>query len=193
MQHDVSATALGPGSGISIRGGNGSEQGALELDITGLAAEDSRARLSCTALTKRGVPCGKVVGVRAYDDGPRCPSHKPRLAVDAPRAPVRSLRVPSDAIRLASWAAIEAAEGRMAASRANSVANVSREFRRSYEAAGLHELVAAQQRVLDAILRFAEQLPPGASPRGEFLRDRAVEAALAKWRVAVARWRQVAG
>jgi hypothetical protein len=125
----------------TTRGDNDFGGGALVCEKSSGQTVDSRARLACSALTKRGAVCGRTVGTRDYGEGPRCPTHKARALTEELRSPVRVLRVPGDALRLASWAAVMAAEGKIPASRANAVANACREFRRSYGDTGTLERV----------------------------------------------------
>src|SRR6267143_1474849 len=68
-------------------GGRGSER---MLPIPRATASDSEnadgGRRPCEARTKRGEPCGRLVGTRDYGDGSRCPSHRPKL-VGTPKRP----------------------------------------------------------------------------------------------------------
>src|SRR5690348_8553512 len=61
--------------------------------------ESSGARQPCTAMTKRGVACGRPVGTRDFGEGPRCPAHRPKIVTAVTisqevRSPVRSLKTP---------------------------------------------------------------------------------------------------
>lgn len=174
-------TPTGPGtgadgiSGIALIGENASP-----------AATESSG---CTALTKSGQRCAKVIGVKLYPDGPRCSKHRPKLGVAEVRSPVRSIRTPEDALTLSSFAAVAAMEGKIPPSRANAIANISREWRRSYEA-GKHGAAydAAVRVVEELVTALAEPsvagLVPRVMPAGSAL-DRAVRAYLATARRAV--------
>lgn len=88
--------------------------------------------VGCTATTKRGAICGRMIALTTTPNGPRCPAHVNKSAV---RAPVRSIRSPRDAVRLASWASVQMAEGRLGPQQCNAITNAVREWRRSFEAA----------------------------------------------------------
>ncbi len=86
----------------------------------------------CSAMTGTG-RCGQRMTLLTAS-GYRCRFHRgggPREQ-RRPRLPVRALRTLADAATLASWAALQAANGRMAASEAGSIAALIREWRQSF-------------------------------------------------------------
>jgi hypothetical protein len=150
-------------------------------------SQQPRTVYRCTYVLTRGArngqACGRYVGVRITDDGPRCPQHAPKpVAPDAPKPskpPVTTLRSIEDAERLAAWAAVKVASGRITPQAANAAVNACREFRRSHGlASSITETSAAVQAAATAwdYIKALEVVTP-ATPKLDAVRAIAAE----KW------------
>src|SRR6266550_1436232 len=96
----------------------------------------------CTGLKKDGSVCGVIA---TTGDPALCRHHRAggRSNARVPlSAPVQALESIQDVAELASWAAIEVANGRMSQSSAHAIAATCREWRQSFAVSGTQDAAA---------------------------------------------------
>src|SRR5690348_9490451 len=115
---------------------------------------------ACTAITKKGVPCGKTTGTQPTNDGPRCFTHlakEKRLKDPGSRCPVKNPKTAADVQRIVNWALVRAAEGKLSAPAANSVSSMAKTWLRvnndeqAQKGEALWNIFVAQGERIDAL------------------------------------------